>query len=77
MSLQSSLGHIIGLTLVLLATSFLPLPIAGLKEALIEVRLPLVMALGVAILYFGLVQRSDEQAKSVAQRIEPPLERHR
>lgn len=75
MSLQSSLGHIIGLIFVLLTASFLPLP--ALVEALVEVRLLLVMALGVALVYLGLMQRQSEQVKPAVQRIDAPLERHR
>ena len=57
MLLRVPLIQIILLNIALLVVSLLDLH--GLSPALAEVRLPLVMVLGVAVLYLGLLLRND------------------
>lgn len=58
MSLRMPLLQIMMLIVGLIVASFLAIP--GLSAALAEVRLLLVMVLGVATLYLGIVQRRTE-----------------
>lgn len=58
MSLRMPLLQIMMLIVGLMIASFLAIP--GLSAALAEVRLLLVMVLGVATLYLGILQRRTE-----------------
>lgn len=58
MSLRVPLVQIILLIVGLLLCSLLS--ISGLSAVLAEVRLPLLMVLGVALLYAGLLQRQEQ-----------------
>jgi|GEM_PF-7098490 len=58
MSLSAPLLQIMALILLLLVGSVLPIP--GLANVLAQIRLLLVMVLGVATLYLGLTMRKEE-----------------
>ena len=73
---QTPLLQIIALIVGLLVGSLLPIPALGLVLA--EIRLLLVMVLGVAVLYYGLLQREQElQHEPLAAAIEPLKELER
>lgn len=68
MLLRTPLVQIMLLIVGLIVTSFLP--IVGLAAALAEVRLLLLMVLGVAIMYAGVLQRRGEPGL-LRQRVTP------
>lgn len=70
MSIRTPIIQINGLILALLIASFLPVPMLGIVLA--EVRLLLVMVLGVALTYTGvLLRRQELLAVAVAPADEP------
>lgn len=71
MSFRMPLLQIIALTMGLLLASVLPIP--GLSLALAAVRLPLIMVLGVAVLYLGMLLRREELAHAPVPAIAAPL----
>lgn len=69
MMLRVPLIQIIALIGALIVASVLPVPLLGVVLA--EIRLLLVMVLGVAVLYLGVLVRRDELQPAPAAVVEP------